>query len=178
MSEALAELQPVMQPYKVAESAAMECWQEATGDLRAAENILFQRLATDPELSDAIIFLGVREAVRNATHRTRASIARASREVEPNDDNVEGLHLLANRGVREFLDFPLPGGGRLGDADKELLGAARLVYQRNARGSHVNELWLGLIGKRLRKGKVVSDQFDQDALLRLKKKAEDEADNI
>ena len=172
----LSEILPVLRPYAIAERAAMECWQEVGGDLRAAENLLSKRLDSDEDLSGAITFLGVREAVRKAVHNNRTNISRIS--MSPNDDNVEGLYHLAHKGMREFLDFPLPGGGRLGDADKDLLDAARLVFQRNAHGSYINELWLGLIGKKLHKGKIVSDQFDQKQLLKLKKQAENESDRF
>lgn len=174
----LAKAQTDFRPYVIANKAGMECLEDAGGNLRTAEDSLSERLATDDALREAIIFIGVREAISKVVHEQRRQMSRTVQHSTPNDDNVEGLYRLANQGAREFLDFPLPGGVRLGDADHEKIVAAQEVFRRNARGSYINQVWLGLIDKKLAKGKIVSDQFDQQALLKLKIQADNESDRF
>lgn len=129
------------------DSVAAQCLRDNDGDwVRAAaamkslvlEDQKLRDLLTEPLLDSAIWML-----VRKASAGTRRAF-KASAVVSGSDD-VSGSRAIGERAAREWFDYPLRGGLRLGDADAAALKVEiehhfALAKSNNAMGKFLEEI--------------------------------------
>jgi hypothetical protein len=99
------------------------------------------------ELLESLLVAAVNDQIRDAAHRTRF---RAETSGEPRSV-AEGDVLVGRRVAETMLDWPLPGGKRLGDAVLGDVSAAKKFYLEQARGNSVKAQFLSLVEKAIEK---------------------------
>ena len=77
-----------------------------------------------------------------------------------------------------YLNRPLPGGKRLGCANKEEVGAASDFYTKQALNMGSTGYWLELIRQRLPENTAVEEVFSNDELAELKQLAKTEIEPV
>ena len=158
----------------VAYLPARECLRASKGDHLRAQAALKKRAGDDPDLTDALITLGCERAVQKTVHEDRSRLLKNG-HIEGRADNVTGLYQVASANL---LDFPLPGGGALGDASTDSVNAAGKHFLRQARGNYQSAAWLGLIVKAMGNAERVRDVLDHQSLLKLRIQAENDGNKL
>lgn len=154
----------------VAYLPARECLRASKGDHLRAQAALENRAANDPELTKALITLGCERAMQKVVHAERSRLLNGNHK-DAKEDDVTGLYAVANANL---LDFPLPRGGRLGDASPTNVKDAGKFFIRQARGNYQSGIWLELIVKAMGSAERVQDVLDHQALFKLRIKAEND----
>ena len=126
-----------------------------------ADGDLF-RVVADP-LIDAACYEMAAQQVR----RERKSVWTPPRTVSDEDQKARVTALSNNT----LLNFPLPGGVRLGAASREQLLAAAGFYARQASDMAWKSRWLDLVAKRVPKTKCVADVLTDADLRAMQEKA-------
>lgn len=155
---------------------ARDCLDSTGGNWDAAAAELVKRAKADPALRDAGLEYAARAAVREATRSLRASLT-GSPTPRPGPGATSsgaGLRSLARRNAQRLLDFPLPGGCRLGSAVYSEVAEAHAHYARNRRGNAIGEAWTAAIMRKLPKDdtKPVESVFSEESLRRARNRAE------
>lgn len=138
-------------------------------DTTAAVDWLRDRMADRPDLWTALLQPFEDGALRAICRRETQTVRREAwtRPAAP-DSRVQ--HLIGvNRA--NLLDFPLPGGKRLGRAGKAEIAVAAAAYERQGADMLLKARWLATIADRLPEGKVVADVFSDADLERLREDA-------
>lgn len=140
---------------------------DGAASYRDGAQILLEMAERDPDLMRAIIEPWKLRAAEDAIGLAMKDFRRrtwesSQRQIDPN--RVQAL-IQSNREM--LLDFPLPGGMALRDATKADVAAASDFYGNQASDMSHKARWLGMIAKKVPKGKTVSQALDNDALAKL-----------
>ena len=132
-----------------------ECMDSCAGEEATAVELAKKRLNEDKQLFDSLIWLlldwALPELVDKCTHRTRAQILRLA---SANPDDTSGLHSVMQAARQRYMDFPLKGGKRLGDATRDEIEAQRDIHRQQMEGhARMNEIYIGLLALIPKKGK-------------------------
>ncbi len=154
---------------------ARSCLEDAKGDWQKAADIMQRRIDSQPEMKAAIvaplipkvIWLEIRRAARDM----RADFWRAK---PPEDKSADGIVHLARTNAEDLLQFPLPGGQPLGDANLEELRAAKDFYLHQARGNARVARFLGFAETAMGTAERVRDALTHDGLLALQQRAQND----
>lgn len=154
---------------------AREAMDECHGDRDAAVALLWSWFREDralyERLIEPLIEDGLYAAVGKVDRDTRAHLRVVGR-VAPNPDR--GAAGIAAMVERTMLDWPLPGGKRLGDAGPaDLLHAAR-YYRTQEASARRDARWYELIHEAMHGGSRVEAVLSDAALARLRQRAEEE----
>ena len=153
------------------DAIARDCLLDAGGDWQEAAKSMEKTINTDAELKAALLEPMLAKviwaAIRQAARETRATFwVHGS-----GTDNVTGITEMANR---TLLDFPLPGGKRLGDATAEDVEKARGFYHAQAAGNARAARFLAAVKVAMGDSEKVSDALTHDRLETLQKDTENE----
>lgn len=144
-----------------ARDVARECLAEA-GSQREAVEMLVARMSVDAALRSEVMTpwepRAAEALVRAVQTKSRAALW--LRPVAP-DDRIAALR---NAAQTMLMDFPLPGGKRLGDATAEDLLAAGGFYSRQAGDMAHKARWLGAVRDRMGDAATVASALDEAAL--------------
>ncbi len=154
---------------------ARSCLEDANGDWGKASKDMESRIENDVEIQKAITELLIPKAVwleiRRAARDMRADFWR---DKPPEDKSTDGIVHLARTNAEDLLQFPLPGGQPLGDANLEELRAAKDFYLHQARGNARVARFLGFAETAMGTAERVRDVLTHDGLLALQQRAQDD----
>lgn len=138
---------------------------EADGDVRQAVEIFSGWVAKDKMLRNSVVSavfsLAGKSQISGHNRHDRATISKAA------DSGRASVEALATGMTRTLLDFPLIGGKKLRDANRDDLGAAIETYRKQADTNIHRAKWLTAIADMTPKQGVVSDVLDEDKALEL-----------
>ena len=146
-----------------------DCRAESQDDLAAAK-LLLERAKADDELYAAMLgpyeWLAAREAISRARKAQRGKIWHG----QPGDGGASNSRVAALVRVNSslLLDFPLHGGLPLKDANKEQVAETAAAYKHTSKDAGDKGRWLARVAKKVPKGKLVGDVFDEDGLAALR----------
>ncbi len=153
LSDAAAEFQTLA-------SVARSCLDASDGNWEAAAKLMRTRLDKNPGLFRELIEPMIEEAIwRNIRHVAHTD--RRAYSVSANADSADGLRAMALTEYKKWLDYPLSGGVKLGDAGREKLLIESEMHDGFARGNAAKAKWLAEIAKRIdgrRVRDVLTDQ--------------------
>lgn len=150
-------------------SEAQAALQNAGGDVTAATEALTARVLKDPDF----ISIHMSDVVKTACYQAVASVMRSERRVvwtTPQPTSVERraqVNALAAGGQRTLMDFPLPGGKKLGEAFRPEVAEAATLYGSQARDMAWKSRWLELVAQSLPDGKPVRVALTPERLAEL-----------
>lgn len=142
----------------------------ADGEVRRATDLLYERAMTDQAFLDHHF----REAIRTACYAAVSGCVRQERRAvfampQPTSPERRAqINALASGSIRSLMDFPLPGGKRLGDATRGEVSEAADAYGKQARDMAWKSRWLGHIAQSLPDGKRVADVLTDERLEELR----------
>src|SRR5438045_5642406 len=165
---------PPIEPEAVSIAAvARNALSEADGDLDKAHAIMLAQVHKDKLLRDALLEPLIEYACRDAiTKQVRVDRARLwlpppSALQMKHLPEAERVRILAASNMRMLMDFPLPGGGKLGSATRDEVMAASRYYEesaqemeKGARDMAHKGRWLRLVAQALPAKKRVENVFD------------------
>lgn len=148
----------------------------ANGETRIAAATMREAIMSDRALLDAILDGLIKEACSSAASAAhiaeRAKVIRiATTTPEQRKAQAEALGRVQ---AAMLLDFPLAGGKKLRDADREAVAATVTIYEKAATANSVRALWLRLIAQTLEPGVVVGQALTEERAVELYKSAERE----
>ena len=151
--------------------AATDCLDEA-GEWAPAAELLRKRIRRSAALQqlfvEQMLESGVWEAIRRAAQRDRHKCQRS----DTGTDDTRGIE---QRAARTWLDWPLRGGVKLGDAAEEHLREEIDWYGTLARVNGARARWMELILKRLkRRDQKVREVLGDEQIEQLWKESENE----
>jgi hypothetical protein len=142
---------------------AREALEERDWNVEKATNYLVNKLRTDKKLFEMLILQMVRDACNRRVYfvhkNRRAAVVRFASRADT-EALAEGL-------VKTFLDFPLLGGQKLGDAKREDVLAAADFFRKQSNDMGHKARWLELIGQSIPAGKIVSTVVSSERLAEL-----------
>lgn len=159
---------PQMSPVS---QAAADALQAADGDVRKATEAMLAAVRKSRRLRDALteplLETACYAAITAQCRKQRSRIWTPPNYSEAgNGDRVIAL-------ARTLLDFPLPGGRRLGDATRaEVVDAARF-YTSHAEDMAHKARWLARVAEAVPDGQRVADALDEARLARLQEDSRD-----
>lgn len=162
------EGRPALSPVS---QAAVEALVGADGDVKAATAVLLKKVRQSRQLRDALTEPLLEQACYNAItaqcRRQRRQIwTPPNYEAGGNGDRVIAL-------ARSLLDFPLPGGRRLGEATRDEVVDAARFYAAQADDMTHKARWLARVAEALSDAQCVADALDEARLAELQKEARD-----
>lgn len=155
---------------QIVRRAADQALSEASGEVLRAKAIMSEMARTTQALRDALvepwIDQAAYEAVREVSRDRRGVIWDSQRRATPASlvSDADKIVLLANSNAQALMDFPLPGGKRLGDAIAEEVRTAAGFYYRQAGNMMAKGRWLAKIAVSVPDGKRVSEALDEAKL--------------
>lgn len=161
---------------------ASECLSEVGGDYDKAATLLEKRLRKDADLFDWMVVFTARHLIRGIARSSRHMFGNFSEKTNAivelsgsgGQRSVVGLKNAAASNAASFLDYPLPGGGYLKDADKARLIEAAAFHRVQMRGNQHKHIWFMKLSKLVPKNKTVNDIFSSEKLENLYNQAKDE----
>lgn len=162
----------VTSPAEVARQALTD----AKGDVVRATELMVGRVLRDQtlyrQLLDPLARTACYDVIRQICRSDRRAIWNSA---QPSTDDQRARVIALAGGVRaSLMDFPLPGGLRLGDAQRADLSAAAAFFSRQATDMGRKARWLGLIAQSLPDEKSVSEVLTDARLSELKAACTDE----
>lgn len=148
--------------------AARRAYEEAGGDVRAAtaalEKAARSRRGLRDALTDPLISQACYDAIRQQCRGARRAIwtPPVHGKADLASDSVNRVTQLA---AGTLLMFPLPGGKRLGQANRDEISAAAEFYSRQSDDMATKARWLRLVAQSLPSDSKASDVLT-DARLR------------
>jgi hypothetical protein len=167
---AVAKLKDPETKAETLRDAAKAALLQAGGDVRRATDALAARAMDEPEFLKA----HYAEIIRTASYDAVSGAIRAERAIvwnTPQPTTIERraqVTALASGTVRTLLDFPLPGGKRLGDATRGEVGEAADLYGSQARDMAWKARWLAHVAQSVPDGKRVADVLTAERLEELR----------
>ena len=165
---------------------ALAALRQANNNVQEATAILMQRVMSDRELFWSVmkpfVRLACSETLNNIVRHQRQSIwnktvepvpapAAALRPVATAHTGPARVAALVRGTVRGLMDFPLPGGKRLGDSRRgEILEAAH-SYKTQSDDMGAKARWLTLIAGRLDDDDLVRTALTEADLTKLRQEA-------
>ncbi len=166
-----------MTPIDTARDHAARCLAASDGGTQEATDRLMRIVQEDDALFRLVMMPMLREACRSLVglvsraHR-KAVWTGAESAVHHNPKPGKSIALsLVSATVRGLMDFPLPGGKRLGDASKGEVEAAQWSYRTQADDMNIKARWLQMIASRLHPNDVVSKVLTEADLEAMRTKA-------
>lgn len=157
---------PKETPIERLHKIATECARQGANNEEACD-MLAAEVAADPNLREVLLSPWEPHAIRALIGEKR----RRDRSViwsRPAAADAR-VGLLRRASVRmSLLDFPLPDGTRLGNADAEALAGGIATYTAQASDMAAKAKWLDLIRAQLPEGKTVGEAMTEQDLERLR----------
>lgn len=181
MNKATVESTPPRKIYKVnpVMQAAREVLEEANGEWVEAAKIFRARLDNDQKLRaillEPLLDKAIWAAIRgvDATYRKQLDHNLSLN----NERTTEGLQAIASDNYESYYDYPLTGGVKLGDANRDEIKDAMLLHRLYKTSNAIKETWFALILKKMKKPlDIVRDVMSAEDLATMKKKARGEDD--
>jgi len=163
----------VKQEVDYVSTAAREALEKAGGDTHNAAVILQETVSKRGGLYKALMDPLLTQACRDAiglvvrTHRKSVWKHRT--------DSSERVVALAAGNLLSLMDFPLPGGKRLGDASRSEVSTAAEFYDRQAKDMAHKGRWLALIAQSVTDEQTVGQALDENRLSELQTEARKDA---
>ena len=152
---------------------AADALEQAGGNVVEATNILESWAVESWDVYRAV----TERLLRQGCYSAVSGICRRNREAiwySPGyDAQQKGDRVHAH--ARTLLDFPLPGGKRLADANKKDLQEAMAFYRRQADQMGRVAEWLGKIAQKVGKG-IVGQRLTDEDLRRMQKQVQVEVE--
>lgn len=139
--------------------AAREAYNEANGDLDAAQTLLEKRAKKESSLRESLIKWACHEAIRAAGRRFRDQIW--NRPVEPPVDHERDQRRVRALAAGTLMMFPLPGGKLLADATGDEVLDVAAAFEAQAMDMAIKARWLRLVGQaagRRKVGKALTEE--------------------
>jgi len=169
------------QPIVTVANVAAKALKSAKGDVLRATEIMVKRVRGNRKLYIAVLDPLLREACYAAVRgQQRAQRGGAIYHMpQPTSAETKSRVSALAVGTRNiYLNWPLPGGKRLGCANKEEVGAASDFYTKQALNMGSTGYWLELIRQRLPENTAVEEVFSNDELAELKQLAKTEIEPV
>jgi hypothetical protein len=156
---------------------------EAAGDRNAALALGQQEIRTflehNPERAIEtvmpILSNKLWDALRELTEPKRTHQSSGPPGQRTADQDRLGLSILGRDYAYNFL---LPGGMKLGNAQRDDIERARTQFAATTREASQHAIWMNQILKEMKNGKTVSETFSEDRLLKMFKGAKASADEL
>jgi len=154
-----AETLPFPDPPQFTSISAVADWamDVADGDWQQTDAIIKDLLENDAEIKsallDPLISKATWAAVRAAGHRRRRKLLHDEPPMAEGEDSTTGIKLVS---ARNWYDFPLPGGKKLGDATHDDLVFAAEFHNLQAVSNASRSRWFTRM----------ADQMPEDSLVR------------
>lgn len=129
----------------VAAEYIREAWQQCEGDVPAAAGKLYATLAKDSVLLGALLPRILQDWCREQIRHHLSTLRTAS--LTP--DLEQGGARLRSVIAMSLFDFPLPGGKRLGSANREEIARAADEYGQSAQTLGHRARWLAKVAERV-----------------------------
>lgn len=151
--------------------AAREAFTKAGGDIVEAQAELVKMVNSDADLYKEVLDPWLSRAcydiIRKICRDDRRRIWNA-----PHLQVVDTSKGMSRASNTNLMDFPLPGGLRLGQATRDEVTKAASFYETQARNMTHKSTWLGLIGQGLKANDTVEKRYTEERLLELQQEAE------
>jgi hypothetical protein len=125
--------------------AAREAYNEASGDLEAAQALMEKRAKREPGLRGLLVKWACHEAIRAAGRRFRDQVW--NHPVEPIVDHERDQRRVRALAAGTLMMFPLPGGKLLADATGDEVLSVAATFEAQATDMATKARWLFLVGK-------------------------------
>ena len=126
----------------------------------AAVSELMNDEKTLQRLTQPILEFAVRDMMRQCDRKKRTVMVSGQDRCK-SDGGLCGLALV---NVETLLDFPCPGGVRLGDCARDDVERFAGIYESNARSNAHRARWMRLIAAKLGASDIVQDVLGHDDL--------------
>lgn len=125
--------------------AAREAYNDANGDLEAAQSLLEKRARRESGLRGLLLKWACHEAIRGAGRRFRNQIW--NHPAEPIIDHERDERRVRALAAGTLMMFPLPGGKLLADATGDEVLSVAATFEAQATDMATKARWLRLVGK-------------------------------
>jgi len=165
----------MLAPKSAIDEIATEALEKAKGDVIKATAIMAKRVLDNDvlyhRLMDPLVQNACYDVVRGLIRKNRGQIYNMP---QPTPERASlGVLSLATGLLATLLDFPLPGGKRLGDATRVEINGHVVFYETQSKDMRIKARWLKLVAGRLRRDDVtVAEVLSDKQLRRLKEEAE------
>jgi hypothetical protein len=150
---------------------AREALDIAGGNALKATELMVERVESDGRLYRLLMDPLVRLACYNVvSQQIRSKRKAVYKTKQPSKKKAKAS--VAALAAGNLLDFPLPGGLRLGEATRNDVAAAQAFYASQASDMGHKARWLGMVLHALPKGKKVKDAITPAKLEAFKVEAE------
>jgi hypothetical protein len=161
-------------PARTVSSVAADCLAQADGNVLKATDLFVQVTASDHllyrELMDPLHRSACYAAVTSCCRTERGVIWNAP---QPSVDERRGQVIaLAKATENSLMNFPLPGGLRLGDAGRQSVLKAAEFYGKQSRDMGAKAIWLQLVAQSVTGTRTVRQCLTDDRLVELRTEAE------
>ena len=161
-------------------AAAKEAFREAEGDMKETQRLLKLMIRANEELLEELIDTGVYDLAIKVRIQERKSIIRQSlnrraSQGRPAGTDTSARHLHAVADDRNLYTMPLPymGDKQIGDALMGDLHTCIREVNRAMVADQTTKLWLGLVVKKMKPGKMVRECVSVNELASLRQAAQD-----
>lgn len=153
-----------------APSLARQAWNESDGTIADAVDVLYRKATADRAFISEKLPQIVRAWCQDEIGSLVGSI-RLAAWTPPNADPKGNGPRLANAMRASLLDFPLPGGKRLADADAGEVREAAALYRRDAADAAWKARWLERVAEATGRKRCVANAVSESDLRRLQEEA-------
>lgn len=156
---------------------AKRCMRACKNDVVQAADMMYEAVWTDDKLwkalTEPLLEQACVDACRGVIMDQRRKFPPAAKyDPHVNDESNDRAVSLIVAQTRELMEFPLPGGLRLGDARKAEVQKAADAYTKQAHTMGIRGTWLENIAAKLSDDQTVEEKFTEKALAALFKRAE------
>lgn len=161
--EARAEPTPTtdMPAYPSMGTLASKALAESAGDYDAATALLAEWLDDDGGLKDNALQVAARSLVHKAAHTKRRTVATSYTSAPSSGSNKSGIKAMARR---NWYDWLLPGGKRLGDATRDDLRVAAQFWYEQAEANRRNGQFMDRLAQLVSDKGTVAASLTQDQI--------------
>lgn len=134
------------------EILAMQAMDDSDGDITEASRALVQRLMSDDFLRTEFAEKMVMEGCRAKCHQLRTRKRKELLDVgatEMHPNTAAGILASMAHDRQALMNFPLPRGGTLRNANKKILVEASAMYDRQITTMSIRSRWFMLLADRL-----------------------------
>lgn len=149
--------------------AAKTAFEQAKGDVTKACALLRKWINRESNLYEMLVEPLIDRAIENQiNHLVRERRRCFNNAAQSNErNNTSGLLSMASSNVRDWFDYPLAGGKKLGDATKADLLRETNYYDKSAKTQAHIARWLKRLSKKLSATDNVRDIFNSDSIEKL-----------
>jgi hypothetical protein len=155
---------------------AHQAYVRARGNMKRAVELLERMIRADDKLYKEVLDPLLHEACVRLIHAANAKqrmTAWTSVEIPTERDGRSAIDALASGTIRalNLMDFPLPGGKPLGDANRQEVIAGARFYAKQANDMAQKAAWLRLVADRMTGRKLVKNCLSVEELLELQEES-------